>query len=833
MTAPKLKRAEWMQTRDAFEKLADLPSGARDIQLEKMSLPPAIADRVRAMLSAGDTPGMLDSRIAAPLDGPAPSAYASLVRGTVIGGFKIERLIGRGGMGEVYLAHRDDAGFEQRVALKMLRPEAAGRFDLFNAERRMLAVLEHPGIARLIDGGMAPDGRPYMALEYVEGQEINAWCVDHHADLVTRLRLFLELSDAVSYAHARLVVHRDIKPANILVDGEGRARLLDFGIARLLDAAAADRTMTQAMATPQYAAPEQFDGSPLTVATDVYALGAVLFELLAGRGPWRFGDAAPLPTVLRRLLHEEPPLPSTIADGSAVGAAQIAGDLDAIVSKAMRRTPADRYASVQAMAEDVRRHLSFRPVQARAGATGYRLRRYLRRNRWGVVAAATICAVLLAGTAGVVWQARKAADERALARAEAERLEAVNQAMMLMFRDASDASQLESITVRELIDDTTKRMAGSLSAGSRNSAATVGALADLYQIVENNVDAKRLLTTALARGIGSGDPAGSARLKLKLATILVEERQFDHAQRLLNEAEVVWRTDPVLFRRERVETVGTAAYMLRLQGRRAEGIALLIGNLPEAERAYADYNRDLATRYANLVMHLTEANRLAEADVMIRRGRATLARANQNRSAAALTMLRIQAGIASRRGDDRAAEAMLRQVIADRRTYYGRSVALAIDLLHHARVLNQLGRPRDALLALNEAMPMSIELFGANTQPTLMMALSRADALLALGDVNGASQALESVSNGLRKQGPISLFNGARLLTQAKLSLARDDVVASRAQLDEAERVFRTVGPAATVHARALATVRTELAARGKSSKTFGGDGVDRQSIQN
>lgn len=811
MTLPKLTRAEWAQARQALDRLADLPETKRQTRLRDMDLAPKVLNCIRGMLSSGTRTGILDAPVAGrTASRPRPAAPTSLSPGTLVGVFRIDRLIAHGGMGELYLAHRNEADFEQRVALKLLRPEAAKQFDLFTAERQMLAGLEHPGIARLIDGGIASDGRPYMAIEYVEGDILTAWCADHRADLATRLGLFLSLCDAVGYAHARLVVHRDIKPANVLIDRDGRARLLDFGIARLVDAATSDRATSQAMATPHYAAPEQFDGSPITVATDIYALGAVLFELLAGRGPWTFDDA-PLPVYLRRLLHDAPPLPSRVADGNSVPASRLIGDLDAIVVKAMHRVPEDRYSSVEAMADDVRRHLAFRPVSARTGSRRYRVLRYLRRNRWGVAAGAAIAAALLAGGAGVAWQARKAADQRTLARAEAERLEGVNQAMMLMFRDTSGSAQLGSITVRQMIDDTTRRLAGSLSTGARGGAASVAALADLYQIVENKTDAKRLLTTALARGVGRGDPAGSARLKLKLATILVEERQFERAQHLLDEAEAFWHADPILFRRERVETVGTLAYMRRLQGRRAEGIALLIANMPDAERAYADYSRDLATRYANLVTHLTEANRLAEADAAIRRGRSTLSRAGEGNSTGALTMLRIQASISSRRGDDRAAEAMLRTVIAQRRAFYGRSVALAVDLLHHARVLTLLGRPRSALIELDEAEPMSVELVGINTQPTLMMRLARIDALIEVGHLDAAQDVLTDVARSRSNDKQPDTLLGASLVARSSLAFARGDIAGASSALIEAETVFRTIGPGAGTFARGVATLRARI----------------------
>lgn len=306
------------------------------------------------MLAAAAAGGILDDDTA-----PAEAGYSSLLPGQVVGSFTIDRLIGRGGMGEVYAAHRTAADFDQRVALKLLRPEAAGHGDLFDRERRLLARLEHPGIARLIDGGVVDDGRPSMAIEHVDGVPVDAWCRDHDADLATRLALVIAMCDAVGFAHANLVIHRDLKPSNILVDGGGRVRLLDFGLARLVD----DAGLTLTPMSPDHAAPEQLENAAPTIATDVHAPGVVMFELLAGRYPWGGGGSGGLPAIVRRVLTSDPPSPSVVTAGALAGAIptrRLAGDLDAIVMKAMRRAPADRYRSAADMADDIRRRRCWR-----------------------------------------------------------------------------------------------------------------------------------------------------------------------------------------------------------------------------------------------------------------------------------------------------------------------------------------------------------------------------------------------------------------------------------------------------------------------------------------
>jgi len=310
-------------------------------------------------------------------------------QGRRCGPYRLVRILGRGGMGSVYLAERADGEVEQRAAIKFLRyggDEPAFR-DRFLRERQILATLSHPGIARLLDAGHTDDGQPYLAMDYIDGTPIDIYAGS--LDVRGKLRLFLEVSDAVSYAHRNLVIHRDLKPSNILVDAAGRPKLLDFGIAKILEPGQEETQTRERLLTPEYASPEQIRGGPQTTATDVYQLGAVLYKLLTGRPPHVFSSNAPAAVELAICVQEPAP-------ASGVNAT-VPKDLDFVLGKALRKEPDERYPSVEALADDLRAFLEWRPVRARSGNRWYRMRKFARRYRWPVAAAAMVFASLSAG----------------------------------------------------------------------------------------------------------------------------------------------------------------------------------------------------------------------------------------------------------------------------------------------------------------------------------------------------------------------------------------------------------------------------------------------------
>ena len=326
--------------------------------------------------------------------------------GRRVGTYRIQKLVGRGGMGAVFLASRDDEQFRKHVALKVLRFEADEPVALarFRNERQILAALDHPNIAALYDGGSTEDGQPYIVMEYVDGQPLHTYCNSRGLSIPERLRLFRQICDAVQYAHQKLIVHRDLKPGNILVTRDGIPKLLDFGIAKLLlgpellgDAAVHTRTGVLVM-TPDYAAPEQIRGEPISTATDVYSLGAVLYELLTGQRPHTLTRYDPL-ELQREICTTDPKPPSTHGD------AALRGDLDTIVMKALHREPGRRYRSVEQFSEDILRYLEHRPVAARPDTLVYRLSRFTARNRWAIGAAAAVVLSLAAGTVVSLAQA--------------------------------------------------------------------------------------------------------------------------------------------------------------------------------------------------------------------------------------------------------------------------------------------------------------------------------------------------------------------------------------------------------------------------------------------
>lgn len=336
--------------------------------------------------------------------------------GRQLGPYRLTGEIGHGGMGTVYLAERVDGTYQGQVAVKAVRRgmDTEELLRRFRTERQILASLNHPNIARLLDGGALPDGRPYLVMEYVEGRRIDRYCDDEGLNTAERIRLFLQVCDAVSFAHQRLVVHRDIKPPNILVDASGRPKLLDFGIAKLLapdEDAPATETFVRPM-TPEYASPEQIRGQAVTTATDVYALGVVLYELLTGQRPHSAKERT-MEALLEAIRKTDPMRPSAAAPTEM--RRRLRGDLDVIVLTALRKEPERRYGSVEALAADLRRHLEGRAIVARGDSWSYRAGRFVVRNVVAVTAAALVAAALITGAVVATKQAQVARAERALA----------------------------------------------------------------------------------------------------------------------------------------------------------------------------------------------------------------------------------------------------------------------------------------------------------------------------------------------------------------------------------------------------------------------------------
>jgi eukaryotic-like serine/threonine-protein kinase len=423
---PNLSEEQWRAFSDYLDRALELPETERAAWLADLaSTHPEIAAEIEQALAVRERKEYAEFLSNSPVPS-APIAGATLI-GRRVGPYLIESEIGRGGMGSVWRARRADGRFEGTVAIKFVHAYWLGRDGegRFRSEGRMLGRLDHPNIARLVDAGVIDDSQPYLVLEYVEGEPIDAYCDRLELGLEARVALFQGVLAAVGHAHSHLIIHRDLKPANVFVTREGTVKLLDFGIAKLLTKdgdAALTQTSTQAL-TPQYAAPEQLLGRPVTTATDVYALGLVLYVLLTGVHPLGSGARA-TPELLHAVLKEEAPRPSMVASGPISRRRALEGDLDTILGKALKKDPAERYASVVAFAEDLRRFLSHEPISARPDTVPYRVAKFVRRNRGSVVSGLLVAIGLIVTSAFALSQMQAARAQRDRALEEAKRANA-------------------------------------------------------------------------------------------------------------------------------------------------------------------------------------------------------------------------------------------------------------------------------------------------------------------------------------------------------------------------------------------------------------------------
>lgn len=406
----------WAQIRSALETALALPPGDRPAFLESLKdHDPTLRREVEELLAADQDATQLFS-----IDtwqASADELAVSAEPGMLVGRYRLLRELGRGGMGEVYLAERADGEFQHRVAVKLLHAGVLtrGLAERFRQERQILARLAHPGIARLLDGGLTESGFLYAVMEYVDGEPIDTYCEQSGLSIADRLKLFVKAAEAVQYAHQQLILHLDIKPANLLVTAAGEPRLLDFGISRIIaenESGAAHNEMTMRLLTPRYASPEQAAGEPLGVASDVFSLGTLLYRVLTGRLPYPIEDAAPLEAA-RMIRERSPEPPSRVAPPER--RSELRGDLDLILLQALRKEPERRYATVAAFLDDIKCYLASKPVGAHKDSFRYRAAKFLRRNRGLVGAAAAVALVIAASIALVVHSAVVARRQEALA----------------------------------------------------------------------------------------------------------------------------------------------------------------------------------------------------------------------------------------------------------------------------------------------------------------------------------------------------------------------------------------------------------------------------------
>ncbi len=545
---------------DELRTLSNLLDEAMDLPLEDqdawlMSLQGEalrLAPTLRELLSMHASPETADL-----IDRPPPFTASDehSVRpsdfnaGASIGPYRLLRELGHGGMGEVWLAERVDGHLKREVALKLplLHARRGVLVQRFARERDILASLTHPHIARLYDAGLAEDGQPYLALEFVEGLPITEYCTEQGLDIQSRVRLFQQVLKAVQYAHAHLVIHRDLKPSNVLVNAEGHAMLLDFGIAKLLqleDQHAAETELTRAggrALTLHHAAPEQIGGTAISTATDVWALGVLLYQLIADQLPFRQETRGALE---QAILTQDPPRPSAVRKARRPSA-----DLDTIAMKALKKQPAERYASVNAFAEDLDRWLDGEPVRAQPDSAWYRGRRFVARNRLGVAAGFAAALALLSTTSVAVWQALEARDQarRAqqnadAAQSEARRAQAVQDFVLDIFRansrEQSDPIKAQATTARELLDVGAARVEFALKDAPDSRLQVLATLAEMYvQIgLRDRAMALERLRMDLARTALGPHDTRRATTALALSQHLYDSGHREEAHALLQEA---------------------------------------------------------------------------------------------------------------------------------------------------------------------------------------------------------------------------------------------------------------------------------------------------------
>ncbi|MEM7585053.1 MAG: serine/threonine-protein kinase [Acidobacteriota bacterium] len=805
-----MSRMNWQRIDELFDAAVDLPEDQQSDFLEQAcGSQPELQSQLERLLEADRSARNFLARPIARLTGAAATKAGQRGRPIQrVGPYRILRPLAEGGMGSVFIASRDDDEFERLVAIKLVRRglDSAQIDRRFRRERQILATLEHPHIARLYEGGTTAAGHPFLVMELVEGLPIDAHCDQHGLTVDQRLELFIEVCEAVTFAHRHLVIHRDLKPANILVTEAGDPKLLDFGIAKLLDTEHRLSEVTStglSPRTPAYSSPEQVRGEAVTTATDVYALGRLLYELLSGRAPYRLQSARIL-ELEQAILNQEPALPSLGLQQEPAGgpssveiakargtdpsslARRIAGDLDVIVSKALKKDPAERYGSPRELAQDLRRHLADLPVAARPDSPWYRARKFLRRHRPAVAVGLAFLGMILAFTLALLSQVEKTSRQRDLA-------EQVTTFVVGLF----DRTRLlggpgPEVTARQLVDAGADEIQRDLGNAPEVQAAIQHAIGSIYNQLAAYDEAEKLLSSALVTREALAEPADLASTLTELGVTSLERADERGAARYLDRAlSLCERTSDAVcqatvhqhlgslltfqgdFRGAREALEQGLELLSRTQRRPSSQTAALLRELGRVDLTLQDY----ATAQQSFLRALETQEQLLGPD-----------------HPALATDLSNAAISHSARGEYPLAEQMWQRAIRLQEQATGRVHPGIANILNNLGILCELqARYDQASEHYTEALDIRREIYGAD-HPNLISTMRNFGALLLWrGEYDSARPLLQEAARIAETSLGAHLRTGRSWNLMAELSLATGDFDAARRHAHRALEIFEQI----------------------------------------
>lgn len=757
--------ARWHTIQRLFDAALEQPPAERNAYLREACAGDEDLEReVLSLLNA-------DSDSHSILEGSAVEAVGLpqelSVEGKRIGVYRIVKQIGAGGMGAVYLAERADGQFEQKVALKLIKRgmDSEEILKRFQSERQILAQLQHPNVARLLDGGLTDDGFPYFTLEHVEGEPVDSYCDRLNLSIDERLHIFQTICSTVQYAHRNLVVHRDLKPGNIMVTKDGIVKLLDFGIAKVLGSAEDPINATgltrfgMKIMTPEYASPEQARGEPVTTASDVYSLGIILYELLTGHRPYKFPTRSPV-DVEHVIRTVEPKKPSTAVQQTVTGEdgtttpglisrtrstvpdklrKRLVGDLDNICMKALRKEPEQRYGSVDQLLQDITSHMNGQPVSARPATVGYRMQKFVHRHKFGV---ATVGSVFMLVAGLITFYTVRLAEERDLARLEARKAAQVSEFLAGLFK-VSDPSESrgEKITAQELLERGAKRIESELKGQPRVQATMMQVVGNVYRSLGLYKDAMPFLQKALALRRGFyGDTHGEVATSLNdLGNLLREKGDYGEADSILQSALALRERladGPSL---EVAESANDLAVLYSAMGRHYQADSLLRFSLTVREMLLGPDDDHVAETLNNLAVNLQSEGEFNRADSLMRRVLSMRRRAFGEKHPSVSTALSGLGFILQDKGELNEAGNFFRQALAMDRALYGDlHPEVSSDMYHIATVLQMNGKLDSAEAMFREVLAMDRKMLG-NEHPYIAPDINNiASVLSERGDLKGA-----------------------------------------------------------------------------------------------